>query len=326
MKHKKKNQIKITIFFAVTFVVFSFLFIWFIEGISPADRNNSEIRTFRIEKGESIRQISSRLAKDGLIRSPTAFFIWIKYSGIERNLQAGEYKLKKSMDAKQVAKELTHGKLDTWITLIEGWRIEEIAAKLSKEFDMPEVEFIKVAKEGYMFPDTYNITQEATAGAISDLFISNFNKKITSQMLSDLKSQNISLDEAVILASIVEREGSNDGDRPVIAGILLNRLKIGMPLQADATLQYALGYQSEERSWWKKQLTAKDKEVDSEYNTYKYNGLPPGPISNPGLSSLKAVIYPAKTDYMYYLHDPSGKIHYAQDLSGHNQNIQKYLR
>ena len=145
-------------------------------------------------------------------------------------------------------------------------------------------------------------------------------------MRADIRSAGMTLERVVILASIVEREGLTDEDRPVIAGILLNRLEIGWPLQADATLQYALGYQAQEKTWWKKVLTDDDKKVKSPYNTYANPGLPPGPISNPGIASIRAVIYPKKTEYMYYLHDPTGAVHYAKTLEEHNANVARYLR
>jgi UPF0755 protein len=130
----------------------------------------------------------------------------------------------------------------------------------------------------------------------------------------------------ITLASIIEREGQTNEDRPVIAGILMNRLEAGWPLQADATLQYALGYQSKDKTWWKKTLYDEDKKINSPYNTYANPGLPPGPISNPGLASIQAAIYPKKTDYWYYLHDPAGGVHYAITLEEHNANIAKFLR
>ena len=136
----------------------------------------------------------------------------------------------------------------------------------------------------------------------------------------------MTLDEVIILASIVEREGKTGIDRPVIAGVLLNRMENGWPLETDATLQYSLGYQSKEKTWWKKELTDEDKQVDSPYNTYKNIGLPPGPIANPGVQAITAVIYPKKTDYMFYLHDTKGNVHYARTLEEHEKNIEMYLR
>ena len=145
-------------------------------------------------------------------------------------------------------------------------------------------------------------------------------------MREDAKKTGLTWNEVITLASIVEREGRSDEDRPVIAGILLKRLKADWPLQADATLQYVLGYQAFEKSWWKKSLTATDKTVQSPYNTYRNPGLPPAPISNPGLASIKAVVYSKESDYWFYLHDNDGRIHYARTLEDHNSNIAAYLQ
>jgi UPF0755 protein len=137
----------------------------------------------------------------------------------------------------------------------------------------------------------------------------------------------LTLEEGIILASIVEREGNSDTDRPIIAGVLINRLNEGWALQADATLQYALGeeYQKSAKNWWKQNLTNEDKEVNSAYNTYQNTGLPPAPICNPGLSAITAVANPEYTDNRYYIHDNEGNVHFAETLEQHEQNINTYL-
>jgi len=299
---------------------------WWVDGVSPVEPASVEPVTFVIPKGEGVRSIASRLSQQNLIRSATAFYIMVKFLGIETQIQAGDYRLTRSMNGRSVAQELTHGIVDTWVTTLEGWRVEEIANTLAKELDIPEKEFLKNAREGYMFPDTYLISQEATPAGIVELFENNFDKKVTPQMREDTKQTGFTLPEVVTLASIVEREGKSDTDRPLIAGILFNRLKANIPLQVDATLQYALGYQPYEKTWWKKLLTNEDKMIKSLYNTYLHSGLPPGPIANPGLSSIRAVIYATPTDALYYIHDTSGQLHTARTLEEHNANVSKYLR
>jgi UPF0755 protein len=298
---------------------------WWQDGLSSAAPTDNTFTQFEVAKGEGVKSVVTHLSQEGIIRSSTAFYILIKSMGIDKSIQAGDYRLSKSMDARTVAKELTHGVVDVWLTTLEGWRIEEIATTLAKNFDIPEKEFLSYAKEGYMFPDTYQVSKDATAAAIASLFLDTFNKKITPQMHADAQKSGLTIDQVVVLASIVEREGHNDEDRPVIAGILLNRLKKDWPLQTDATIQYALGYQPQEKSWWKKILTEDDMKIKSPYNTYLHTGLPPGPISNPGISSLQAVIYPKQTEYMYYLHDTKGNVYYAKTQEDHDQNIAKHL-
>lgn len=300
-------------------------FFWWQTNISAVDSSDNKPITFQVKSGEGVRVIAANLKNDNLIKSPTAFFIIVKIIGTERNIQAGDFRLNKTMNAYIVAQELTHGISDIWVTTPEGWRDEEIANRLAKDLDIPETEFNRAATEGYMFPDTYSISRDATAGAVAEIFLNNFNQKVTGTMRSDLRRENLTLPQVITLASIVEREGRTSTDRPIIAGILLKRLKAGWPLQTDATIQFALGYQSGEKSWWKKELTDNDKKINSPYNTYLNTGLPPGPICNPGLESIKAVIYPQTTDYWFYIHDSSGVAHYAKTIEEHEVNITKFL-
>ncbi len=254
------------------------------------------------------------------------FFLRIKFTGFDNKIQAGDFLLSPSMNTNSIILALTLGKMDIRVTTLEGWRVEEIALKLNQELALPEIEFLKYAKEGYMFPDTYLIPRDATSAAIVKIFEENLYRRVTPSLTENLKLNGLSFRQSIVLASLVEREGKSNSDKPIIAGILLNRLKKNWPLQVDATVQYALGYQAENKSWWKKTLDEEDKSIDSPYNTYKNVGLPPLPICNPGLLSITAVALPQKTDYMYYLHDPKGEAHYAVSFEEHNQNITKFLK
>jgi len=326
MKSGKTFVFRFSVFLLVVALFILGGVLWWNDSLSSVNQKDKEPVIFIVQKGDGVKAIASKLSQQGIIRSSTAFFIFVKLQGIERDLQAGDYRLTKSMTTPEVARELTHGILDVWVTILEGWRNEEIAIKLAKDLDIPESEFLKVAREGYMFPDTYLIPKDASASAISDLFIANFNKKVTPKMLEDIKKTGLTTDEIVVLASIIEKEGKTQEDRPVIAGILYNRLKEDMPLQVDATLQYSLGYDSSEKTWWRKGIADADKKINSPYNTYKYIGLPPRPIANPGLDALMAAIYPKETSYMYYIHDAKGLPHYARTFEEHTQNIATYLR
>ncbi len=301
-------------------------YFWWQYGLSAVNPSDKTPVTFVVTSGEGAKEIAADLARKKLINSSTSFFLLIKLLGIEKSLQAGDFRLNRSMDARTIAMELTHGILDVWVTVPEGWRNEEIAAQLTKDVDIPETQFLQFAREGYMFPDTYLVPRDATPSAVAAMFLDNFNRKVTPQMREDAKKTGLSFAETITLASIVEREGITDADRPVIAGVLFNRLKIGMPLQVDATLQYALGYQAQEKTWWRKELSDEDKKIASPYNTYARPGLPPGPIANPGLASIKAAIYPTETEYLYYLHDKTGAARFAKTIEEHNANIQKYLQ
>ena len=315
----------IILFFLAVIVAWGGWF-WWRYSIAPVDPANTTPVMFVVSQGEGGKEIAADLAKQNLIHSSTGFYLLIKLLGIETQLQVGDFRLNKSMDARTIAQELTHGILDVWVTTFEGWRDEEIATQLAKDLDIPEDQFLQVAQQGYMFPDTYLIPRDATGAAVAKIFLDNFNTKVTAAMREDAKKTGLTLVQTVTLASIVEREGKTATDRPVIAGILLNRIKLGMPLQVDATLQYALGYQPFEKTWWKKDLSEEDKTINSLYNTYTNPGLPPGPICNPGLESITASIYPAATDYLYYIHDKTGAVHYAKTVEEHNANITKYLQ
>ncbi len=326
MKSNKSVVPHFGAFFLVVVIVLIGSGMWWKDATGAIDTQDTTPVKFTISKGDGARAIAANLATDRLIRSPTAFFLLIKYLGIERNLQAGDFRINRSMDTTTIARALTHGISDVWVTMVEGWRKEEVANRLAKDTDLPEAEFLKVAREGYMFPDTYLIPPDATAGAIAKIFSDNFEAKVTSKMREDVKKQKLTLPEVVTLASIVEREGVSAEDRPIIAGILLRRLEADWPLQVDATLQYSLGYQANEKSWWKKYLSDEDRSVKSPYNTYLNTGLPPGPICNPGLAAITAVIYPKSSDYWYYIHDPKGVAHYAKTIEEHNANVARYLQ
>lgn len=313
--------------FLVLLIVVVFAFFWYQEGTLPVDTSNSQTVTFIIPPGASVNSIARQLESENLIRSRLAFYLLVKFNGLEKRIQYGDFRLTKQMSAAEIAKELTHGTLDVWLTIIEGLRAEEIAQIVAKQLSLPESVFLEAAinKEGYLFPDTYLVPKTAKAQEIVTILENNFYNKVDEALIKKIKQQNLTLAEGVILASLLEREAQSLVDKKVVAGILLNRLRIDMPLQVDATVQYVLGYDTVEQTWWKKGLTTDDLKIDSLYNTYLYPGLPPKPIANPGLDSIQAVAEPTQTDYFYYLTDNNGIMRYSQTLEGHNQNIAKYL-
>lgn len=317
---------RLIVLLVIVGIILSIGGLWWIDATSPANPQNPASQTFTVVSGEGVRSIATRLKNAGFVKDQVGFFILVKLLRLDSKLEAGNFRLSPAMDMPTIVKELTHGTLDTWVTTLEGWRSEEIALKLAQDIAIPEVEFLKYNREGYMFPDTYLLPKDASAAAVAKILLDNFDKRVTSDIRTAITKQGITFDQGIILASIVEREGRSDTDRPIIAGILLKRLKKGWPLQADATVQYALGYQSQEKTWWRKVITNEDKDIESLYNTYKQPGLPPKPISNPGLAAIKAVAFPKETTYWYYLHDNEGKVHFAETLEEHVANTTKYLR
>lgn len=304
--------------------------------ISPP-KNTAVPEIFVVPKGASGEEIAVNLEKKGLVRNSFAFRLLLRRTGLEKKIQPGDFRLSATMSAHQIALELI-SPLDIWITIPEGWRVEEmgedISSKLkvqSQKFDKEE--FLAEARplEGFLFPDTYLIPKSASASAVIKTFSDNFTRRVDDGLREKMFEKNWTLYEVVNLAALVEREAKFDEDRPVVAGILIKRLKTGMPLQVDATVQYAkataqCSFKSVDCEWWPREITKADLEMNSPYNTRKFPGLPPTPICNPGLASIQAVVFPKETDYWYYLSDKEGRMRYAVTLEEHNQNINLYLR
>ncbi len=295
---------------------------WWKNGLLPASPDKTPT-IFVIRQGEGVREIANRLKSQGLIRDQVVFFLFTRIKGIDKQIQAGDFRINPSMTAQEVANSLTHGTLDIWITIPEGKRALEIAQTLKEKIPSYKSSWDNelVKNEGYLFPDTYLIPRDADINFIISLLKSNFTNKYSTLGTSQ---NGLTQNQVVIVASMVEREAKNEQDRPLVAGVILNRFNIGMKLDIDATLQYALGYQVGEKRWWKQGLTNNDKLIESSYNTYKVAGLPPTPISNPGLASLNAVVSPAKTNYLFYITDSKGINHYAETIDQQNENIRKF--
>lgn len=300
--------------------------------LTPVSSNETS-RRFVIKPGQPFMQIAQNLEKEKLIRSAIAFRLLVAQLGITTKIQAGDYQIPENLSSQELAKLLTFGALDIWVTFPEGQRIEQQAENLvdklktvdNEKYQFDNEDYIAQAEEGYMFPDTYLISKEASASAAAEKLRSTFEAKVPKSLLEKGLQNNLTQNQVVILASLIEREAKTNEERGVIAGILLNRLKAGMPLQVDATVQYAKGYDIANKTWWPGVTPEDYRSVKSPYNTYLHAGLPPGPICNPGLDSITAAVKPADTDYFYYLHDNKGKIHYAKTGEEHQQNIQKYL-
>jgi len=294
---------------------------------------NKENQIFVVKPGQPLTQIAQNLEKANIVRNAFAFRLLATQMGIAKNIQAGDYRFSPSQSAKEIAQTLTHGAIDVWITFPEGMRIEEQAQKISDKINTAENDktqfdreaYIKLAKEGYMFPDTYLIAKDAGAVDIAQRLRNTFDQKVDSRILEKGLKNHLTQYQVIILASIIEREARQDEEKPIIAGILLNRQLAGIALQVDATIQYAKGYDAAKKTWWAPVSVSDYSTVKSPYNTYLTPGLPPSPISNPGLASIRAAAEPADTPYLYYLHDSKGKIHYAKTVQEHNANIQKYL-
>ena len=276
------------------------------------------------------------------------FKAYVRFHKLDANLEAGEHVLRRTMTMEEVASELLFAQLrEIQITILPGWRIEEIAEMLAEETSIDPQEFLLIARtgsfaypflaerpagsslEGYLVADTYRIPADADATTLIDRLLETFDQRLTSQMRSDAQAQGLSLHEWVTLASIVEREALLDSERPIVASVYLNRLAGELPeadgyLRADPTFQYAQGYDPVTDRWWAPFEVEDVTSIDTPYNTFLYPGLPPGPICSPSLSSLRAVIYPEETEYLYFYAKGDGSHAFAKTYEEHLENQALY--
>lgn len=296
---------------------------------------------FVIEPGESTPSITGRLWEAGLIADPGAFRSYLQYSGLDTRLQVGEYTLNPGMTPIEIAQAMQSAvSAEVTFAILAGWRIEEIAASLpTSGLDIAADEFLNAAQvspqgysfsaelpgnslEGFLFPGTYDLPRETTTQQLIPALLSRFEESVSSELRQGYSEQGLTIYQAVTLASIVEREAIVDDEMPLIASVFYNRLAAGAHLASDPTIQYALGYNAAQSTWWTNPLSLENLEYDSPYNTYRYTGLPPGPICNPGLTALRAVAFPAQTPYYYFRAgcDGSGRHLFAVTYEEHLQN------
>jgi len=311
-------------------------------------RSAAQWKQFKVERGKSVAQIAKQLQEEGIIRSSLPFRIYARLNRLDRTVKFGTYWVSSELSIGDLVERFQQSK-GIRLTFLEGWRREEFASYAARALGSVsfEGEFLKASKgkEGHLFPDTYLIPYYISPQNLVALLTRTFEEKYkvlldegkraqveiclsisTAGTCSDKRS--ISKKTLVILASLVEREttGDNEEEMRTIAGILIKRWFSGWKLDVDATVQYALGYQEEGETWWKKTLTKEDLKVDSLYNTYEWIGLPPGPICNPGFATLSAVSNAKPSPYWFYLHDKGGNVYYAKTLDEHTRNVVRYLR
>ena len=292
-------------------------------------------KTFIIKKGESLGEISSRLKEEELINQAHWFKFYVLTKGWAARLQAGEYLLSPSMAIAEIAEKVVKGQTSSeiQITLPEGFTLKQIDARLAEaklikpgellnlnpnDIKVSSFKFQVSGLEGFLFPDTYKFSKNSSVEEIAVKALNNFDRKLTDDLRTEIQKQGETVYEIITLASIVQNEAANNEEMPALAGVFYNRLKIGLMLQSDATINYVTGKNQ-------RQPSAEDVLVKSPYNTYQYKGLPPGPISNPGIEAIKAAIYPQNTDYLYFLHPLDGPAVFSRDLKEHNFNKAKYL-
>ncbi len=304
---------------------------------TPLNPNGFD-QPFHIDQGEPILSIADRLEQSGIIVNAQVLYDYLVYTGLDTTLQAGDYTLSSALSIVDIARKLQDfSPSDATLVILPGWRMEEIAASLpTSGLDIPPDVFLTAAQtppqvlaltspatmEGFFFPDSYTLPRSTTVDGLLDTIARNFALHITDDLRSGFSAQGLDVYQAVILASIVERESIHNEEMPLIASVFINRLNIGMTLGSDPTVQYALGYNSDQQSWWTNPLSLDDLKYDSLYNTYVYSGLPPGPIASPSLEALQAVAFPEDSSYYYFQAncDSSGYHLFAETFEEHLAN------
>lgn len=319
-----------------------FLGLFYVENEFYRPLNSfEEQRPFLIKKGDSFFTIAKNLQQEGFIKNHFYFSFYLIYKRIYGNLKAGEYLLSPSMSIVEIAQKIINGQTNKIkVTIPEGWTKEDIAQILETKNIVSKEEFLEAVSypekfyeqfpflkecpklkdlEGYLFPDTYFFERPISPEEIIIIFLKNFEKKIAPETLAEIKKQKKSLCEIIIVASLIEKEVFLKSDKEIVSGILWKRLSLGMPLQVDATITYI----TKRKSIF---ITKKELKIDSPYNTYKYKGLPPGPISNPGIESILAAVYPQQTSYLFYLSSKTGETIFSKTAQDHAIARQKYLK
>lgn len=333
---------KIIAAITVSIIILIFIATFVVIQIGPYNRNNKDDIVIDIPTGSTLNQVTDILKENNLIKNKTLFKLYVRISNNTSKLKSGKYLFNQTYSNNEIIQDLCEGKIyndGIKITIPEGSTSFEIVDilvknKLGDEDVYEELinnpnefkdkfEFLNdekiVSLEGFLYPSTYYFNKDQSEKDILNHMLEIFNSKYSDKLKERQKELNKSLYEVINLAAIVEKEAVLDEDRPIIASVFYNRIKIGMPLQSDATIQYIF----EER---KKSITYEDLKIDSPYNTYKVNGLPPTPIANPGIKSIEAVLYPANTEYLYFVATIDGGNNYSKTYEEHIKNVEQYRK
>ncbi|MDD4107053.1 MAG: endolytic transglycosylase MltG [Candidatus Shapirobacteria bacterium] len=314
------------VLFIISLVIGIGIYSFVNSNITPVSLDTKN-KIFIVNEGEGIQTISQNLFQDGFIKNEHAFLIYSIITRQNNKLQSGTFRLSASLSVPEIIKKLTSGGIsDYWLKIIDGSRLEEIARLFPSGLSFNSQEFLTKykLKEGYFFPDSYLIPSYFNLDQTVEVINKNFVEKFAKA--KENSTSNLIDEDIVILASLLEREGRSLESKQMIAGIIINRLNLGKPLQIDATAQYARDNLSKNITTYWQPVSKQDLQIDSSYNTYKNQGLPPRPICSPGYNSLFAAFHPTDSDYIYYITGNDGKMYYAVTFEEHNSNIAKYLK
>lgn len=318
------------VFLALTWIIIG---VFYYQGSRPASED-SETKVFEVQPGMTLKQVAVALSRQGLIRSASAFQAIAYIQSKQKQVMVGEFSLSPSMLPAEIMLRITSGKTVLYpVTIPEGYRITEVAALLhSQGLADPEI-FIRETRdenlirslgiptdnlEGYLFPETYHFSKSTPETKIVKKMVDTFKEQISkSQLLKRAKESPLSWHEIITLASLIEKETGLDSERKIISSVFHNRLRKNMRLQTDPTVIYAI-------EKFDGNIRKRDLKIDSPYNTYRYKGLPPGPIANPGIKSIVAAISPVQSDHLYFVSRKDGSHHFSSTLIEHNRAVQKY--
>jgi UPF0755 protein len=295
---------------------------------------NPETILLSIPPGATLKKISNELKGLNLIRNASAFRLLVNIRQKQTHIQAGQYELNQSMIPMDILKAITSGKTVLHsITIPEGYRISEISELLVKKISINKEVFIKESKnkklikslnitssslEGYLFPETYNFSQHTSEKRIIQTMLNTFKERVKNQkILNQVQNSNMSLHEIITLASLIEKETGMNSERKHISSVFHNRLQKNMRLQTDPTVIYAI-------KEFDGNIRKKDLNINSPYNTYRYKGLPPGPIASPGIKSIVAALNPIKSNHLYFVSRKDGSHQFSSSLKEHNRAVEKY--
>ncbi len=328
----------------VILFIFLIITVSYIQAqIQPVNASSTEVISIEIPKGSNTLDIAQLLKEKQLIKNELVFRYYVKYLGYGAELKAGRFDLSKNMNLEEIIQKLVEG--NTFIetvrfTIPEGYNVNQIAERLAEQGLVNKDRFLQLTKEGnfdfpfikqipqrdevvyklegYLFPETYEIKKGATEEEIIQKMLAQFEKEWKTEWNKVIEEKGMTIHDIVTLSSIIEREVVVDKERPIVAGVFYNRIRDSWNLQSCATVQFILGKQ-------KDRLTYDDLEIDNPYNTYIYQGLPPGPIGTPGRKSLEAVVFPAENDYFFFVtkKDNSGEHYFSKTFAEHQRNNAK---
>ncbi|SDO99263.1 endolytic transglycosylase MltG [Selenomonas ruminantium] len=328
-----KHWAAAAISFMLVIALMTAAFLGMDDKAAPKDLDPNQTIFVSVKQGMSASDIGDELVKHGVITNKKTFWLKVKKSDAADKFKSGTYAFKPNTPPEEIIAKLVAGETtQVKFTIPEGFGVKEIAKRLSDEGLVDEDEFLRKAKdfapysyikrdkdiryacEGFLFPDTYLLHEDPSVDGILKMMAEDMDNRLTPKMRQRAAELNLSIHELITMASLVEKEAMYAEDRPIIAQVFFKRLQIGMPLQTDTTIQYLLDAPKED-------VSIKDTKIESPYNTYQIKGLPPGPVASPGMAAIEAVLYPADTDYLYFVADRQGHNHYSKTYAEHQKIV-----